>query len=354
MKFYPSDEQEMVQESVRRAAAGLALRRRVMLEAGGGFDMESWGAMMAVGLGGLMLPEEHGGSGLGLVEAALALEAVGEEAVPGAFAGHLVAGIALRACYVVSLRRRWLPQMASGDVSAASILRADGAERPDWPRATAGKVSGQVPIAVAAAGSALIVLETADGEVGLVEVDDGRVELTPVEGSDPTRPMVSVRFADADFVSLGLDRAASDRLLDAALVMIAADALGGAERCLALALDHAKTREQFERPIGAFQAVKHQLADMALAVEPARALLWYAALAWDRGLPDARRAAAQAKAHLADRFVEVARAAVEIHGGIGYTWEHDLHVGFRRSLHDHAYLGAPSLHRERAAVLAGW
>ncbi|MET0373632.1 MAG: acyl-CoA dehydrogenase family protein [Rhizorhabdus sp.] len=143
-------------------------------------------------------------------------------------------------------------------------------------------------------------------------------------------------------------------MFDAALVLVAADALGGAQSCVDLSVAYAKEREQFGQPIGRFQALKHQLAQMALEVEPARALVWYAGYAHDADLPDAARAAAMAKAHLADRFVSVARAAVAAHGGIGYTWEYGLNNGFRRSLFDRAYLGSPSLHRARAADLAGW
>src|SRR6202012_2509545 len=143
-------------------------------------------------------------------------------------------------------------------------------------------------------------------------------------------------------------------IYDAALVLMAADALGGAQYCADLSVGYAKEREQFGQPIGRRQALKHQLATMALEVEPARALMWYAGYAWDAGQPDAPRAVAMAKAHIADRFVSVARAAIAAHGGIGYTWEYGLSGWFRRSLFDRAYLGSPSLHRARAAELAGW
>lgn len=144
------------------------------------------------------------------------------------------------------------------------------------------------------------------------------------------------------------------RIFDAALVLLAADALGGAQYCVDLSVGYAGEREQFGQPIGRFQALKHQLAQMALEVEPSRALVWYAGYAHDAGLPDASRAAAIAKAHLADRFVSVARAAIAAHGGIGYTWEYGLNNWFRRSMFDRAYLGSPAVHRARAADLAGW
>jgi alkylation response protein AidB-like acyl-CoA dehydrogenase len=191
---------------------------------------------------------------------------------------------------------------------------------------------------------------------GLVLVEAGEaVSFEPIKGSDLTRRLWSVRFdsAPASVLAAPGDPAAG-RLVDAALVLLAADALGGAEQCLAMTVDHAKTREQFGVVIGQFQALKHQLANMALEIEPARALVWYAAYALQESLPDAPRAAAHAKAHLADRFTSVARAATQAHGGIGYTWEYDLQIWFRRSVFDRAYLGAPSAHRARVAVMAGW
>ena len=137
-------------------------------------------------------------------------------------------------------------------------------------------------------------------------------------------------------------------------MLVAADALGGAQKVTDMSVAYAKEREQFGQPIGRFQALKHQLAHMALDAEPARALVWYAAYAWDADLPDAPRAAAIAKAHLCDVFVRVARAAVAAHGGIGYTWEYGLNYWFRRAAFDRAWLGSPSEHRARAADLAGW
>ena len=125
-------------------------------------------------------------------------------------------------------------------------------------------------------------------------------------------------------------------------------------RCVEMSVAYAKEREQFGVKIGEFQGLKHQLADMAVAVESTRGLYWYAAHAWD-ALPDqSERLAALAKAQIADTFAQVARDAVEAHGAIGFTWEENLQVWFKRSIFDHTYLGSPAHHRERAARLAGW
>jgi len=200
----------------------------------------------------------------------------------------------------------------------------------------------------------LAIVATDAGDLALVETRDAGVSIQVRAGTDPTRPLARLRFDHAPFRPLNLSAGALPRLLDAGSVLTAADALGGAQRCLQMAVDYAKTRVQFGRPIGSFQAIKHQLANLALEVEPARALVWYAAYAWDTRAADTSRACALAKAHLADRFTSAARAAIEAHGGIGYTWEYDLQIWFRRAVFDQAYLGAPSWHRERAAQLAGW
>jgi len=147
---------------------------------------------------------------------------------------------------------------------------------------------------------------------------------------------------------------ATDRARDAGLVLLAADAYGGARRCLEMTVRYVLTREHFGQPIGAFQGVKHQLADLATELDPALSLWWYAAHAFDRIRDRSERHAAIAKAHLTDLFDRVARVTTELHGGIGFTWEYDLHLWFRRSVFDRAFLGEAGYHRARAAELAGW
>jgi alkylation response protein AidB-like acyl-CoA dehydrogenase len=137
-------------------------------------------------------------------------------------------------------------------------------------------------------------------------------------------------------------------------VLIAADSFGGADHCVAMSVEYAKMREQYGQPIAGFQGLRYQLVAMALATEPSRGLYWYAAHAWD-AIPDkASHAASQAKAHLADTYLQVTRDTVEAHGGIGFTWEHDTHLYMKRAMLNWAWLGSPSRHRLRAADLAGW
>ncbi|MDB5425401.1 MAG: hypothetical protein JWQ29_2817 [Phenylobacterium sp.] len=352
MKFHLSPDQEALQDTVLRTIERVCppARRRELLEAGTDHDPASWTALMDAGLGGLLIPEDFGGTALGLEAAALALEVVGRTATPGPYLGHLLAGWAIAQSDDDALKSDWLPKLATGEAIGAVALDA---WTPDAWRleATAGKLSGEVGL-VPGAAQADVLIVGVQGGLAVVDATQG-VTVAALEGIDPTRQLCKVTFAGAPAAFVA-SNSIGQRLVDAGLVLMAADALGGAEQCLTMSVAYAKQREQFGVVIGRFQALKHQLANMALEVEPARALVWYAAYAWDLSLPDASRVAAHAKAHLCDRFVSVARAAVQAHGGIGYTWDYDLQIWFKRSLFDRAFLGAPSLHRERAAALGGW
>lgn len=353
MRFHLDAEQEMLRDSLRRTIADLDRYRRACLDDTLTEDDRPWTALMDAGIGAILLPTEFGGSALGLLDAALAFECLGEGAIPGPFLGQVLSGLAVSLSDDPDLKQQLLPGLGSGNVIGAIALYVDDGRAGQWPAVVDGRLSGAVPLMAGNAHAAVLIVQMVAGDLVLVNTTDPGVVLTAVPSFDPTRPMISARFDAVPCANLAGERAGA-RVRDAGLVLLAADALGGAQRCLDMAVAYAKTREQFDRPIGAFQAVKHQLGDMALQVEPSRALLWYAAHAWDMRQDDSARMAAQTKAHLADCFVNVARAAIEAHGGIGYTWEFDLHIWFRRSLHDRAYLGSPALHRERAARLAGW
>jgi len=187
-----------------------------------------------------------------------------------------------------------------------------------------------------------------------VEGGAGGVNPTPFDGVDRARRLDNLRLEGAACEVLPGGRAAAPRLRDAALCLLAADAFGTGRRLLDLCVTYARQREQFGVTIGHFQGLKHQLANMAVEIEPARALFWYAAYAFDHIPQEAERSAALAKAHVTDRAMQIGRDAVEAHGGIGFTWECDVQIWFKRAMFDRAYMGLPSVHRERAARLAGW
>ncbi len=309
---------------------------------------------MALGLGGLAIPEVYGGSGLGLLDAALAVEVLGQGAAPGPLAWHLLTGIAVARSANAKARDAYLPDLASGETVATVAFGGDWLPGGWTLGLEDGVVSGAVKFSPSAEAASLYLVGLAGGGLALVEAGEG-VVATAVKSTDRTRRLGSLTFDKAKAVVLFEPGDPEvGHIFDAGLVLVAADALGGAQYCVDLSVDYAKTREQFGQPIGQFQALKHQLANMALEVEPARAMLWYAAYAYDAGLAEAPRVAALTKAHICDRFVGITRAAIAAHGGIGYTWDYGLNDWFRRSIFDRAVLGSPAVHRDRAAALAGW
>jgi alkylation response protein AidB-like acyl-CoA dehydrogenase len=271
---------------------------------------------------------------MGLLDAALACEVAGEAAAAGPLIGQLLTVAAVSRSKHDAAKAH-LAGLEAGTTVAALAL-------------------GDSPYAQCASAAQFFLSGTRDGPLLLVEAGQG-VSIEAVQSTDRSRPISKVSFEGVTAHELF---PAGDPMVgkihDAALTLIAADSLGGAQHCTDISVAYAKEREQFGQPIGQFQGLKHQLAHMALDVEPARAQVWYAAYAHDAALPDAERAAAMAKAHLCDVYVRTTRAAIAAHGGIGYTWEYGLNYWFRRAAFNRAWLGSPSHHRARAADLAEW
>ncbi|WP_084398988.1 acyl-CoA dehydrogenase family protein [Henriciella aquimarina] len=356
MRFHLDSDQTAIQDVVHGAVSSVLTRDKlhVFIDGNDDFEPDSWQAVCELEMAGLMLPEDQGGSGLGLVEAALVIESIGKAGAPGPFIGQLLTAIALSETDNDTARSAWLKRVASGEAVATFAFGGDWLPTGWTVSVEDGKASGEVRFVPSASAAKVFLTGTEGGGLALVEASNA-VSVTPLKSTDRSRPASTVSFEEATAHELfppGDDGV--QRIFDAALVLLAADALGGAQYCLDLSVEYAKERKQFGQPIGRFQALKHQLSTMALNVEPARALVWYAAHAWDMKQEDAPRSAALAKAHLCDRFVEVARDAIAAHGGIGYTWEYGLNIWFRRSVFDRVVLGSPAVHRARAADLAGW
>jgi alkylation response protein AidB-like acyl-CoA dehydrogenase len=366
--FGLSEEQELLQETVRSFVAGECppARRRALFESGSGHDPALWKGLAEIGLTGLVVSEVYGGAGLELLELALACEVLGEGALPAPFAFHSLACLAIAHGGNEAQRARWLPALASGEaIGTLALAEAGDAWEPSLASggravAEAGRLRGatrHVPNADIADVWVVGCAGGAGGALALVERGAPGVSIAPAACIDRTRPLFDVRFdaAPCDVLADGANGGPlAERVRDAGLSLLAADAFGAAWRLIHATVDHARARRQFGRPIAEFQAVKHQLADMATAIEPTRGLFWYAAHAFDHLPEDAAHAAAIAKAHITDRAVEVARAAVELHGGIGFTWECDVQIWLKRAMFDRAFLGTPEHHRARSAALAGW
>lgn len=359
MEFALSDEQELLQETVRGFVVKECPpnRLRALFDAGEGHDPLLWKGLADMGLAGLVVPESFGGAGLGVLELALVAEILGSAALPSPFLGHALATIALVHGGSDAQRERWLPRLASGEtIGTVALGEARGVwDVSGWQLPLAGdRVVGDKCFVPHASVADVIVVGGRDGELALVEADAQGLAFERLDVLDRTQPLFDLRFEGVAAERLPGGSAAACRMRDAGLVCLAADAFGGAWHLLDLTRAYVQERRQFALPLAQFQSVKHQLANLATDLEPTRSLWWFAAHAQDHVRDQAERAAAIAKAHVTERAVEVARGAVELHGGIGFTWECDVQFWFKRALFSRSFLGAPHHHRERSAALAGW
>jgi len=362
MDFGLSQEQSLLEESLRRYLRDECpvTRIRDLVAETPGRDGGVWADLCALGVGGLLIAEEHGGSGLALLDAAVAAESLAWGVAPGPFLGSAVmAPLALAAAGSAEQRVRLLPRLAEGSLRIGVAATEMVCRRDD---------AGVVERGGALSGMALMVLDGVDADQLLVPLDDGAslllvaadapgVKRTTLRTIDRTRGFAEVAFDGAVGEWVGERGAAGDacrRMLDAGRVILAADILGASERAIEMAVDYAKQRQQFGRVIGSFQAVKHMCAEMVAELEPARSLVWYAAHAFDAVPDEASLMAAHAKAHLSEIGPSIVRTATEVHGGIGFTDELNLHYWFKRVGVDRQLLGSPDALRESAARMQGW
>lgn len=344
MQFSFTEEQAMIAETVRSFFAEQATseRTRAAMETAHGHDVELWrAASQELGLIGLALPEAQGGSGLGQVETAIVAEAAGYQvaALP-----LLATGLAARAILAggsEAQRDNWLPALASGETIGSFATGG---------RIANGRLGGTIAHVPHGAVADLFVI-AAEGGVALLPREAARVE--PCTTMDQTRPYARIEVDAAEVELLTDSAAAVDAAMQAGWIALAADALGGAQACLDRTVSYAKERVQFGRLIGSFQAVKHRLADMMVEIEQVRSAVYWAACAADEGAADALLAAHSAKALAADTYRFCAGNMIQLHGGIGFTWEHDAHLFFKRAQSDATLLGTPDWHRERIAALVG-
>ena len=341
MDFEFSEDQELLRATVRRfltERAPIAYVRDMLDDERGTTD-DVWSGLSALGVTGLLVPEVHGGAGMGMVDMAVALEELGRAVHPGPFASTAVGAASLIALAGTEEdRAELLPSLASGDTIATVVLFEPAHIRAvvangGW---TLAGERAHVPDA-AAADSIVVTGTTIDGELGafVVERDARGLAIEPTPTVDGTRKFATIKLTDAPARRLGTGDATGavaetvDRLGVAAVV----DGVGAASRSLEIAVEYAKERRQFNRPIGSFQAVQHLCADMLRAVELARAGAYYACWAADAADPTERhRAATIAQAFAADELYTVGASLIQVHGGIGFTWEHDAHLYYKRLL----------------------
>ncbi|NRA00367.1 MAG: acyl-CoA/acyl-ACP dehydrogenase [Myxococcales bacterium] len=358
MNFDLSEEQELLQETVKQLLANElpATHLREIFEGDTGHDPALWKGLVEMGIAGLIVPEEYGGADLELLDLAVCAEALGWGGAPGPFFGHSVACIALELAGSEAQKKSWLPRLATGDaVGTFAFGEAGGLWNPsEWTLVGGDTLTG-VKLNVPTASLAdLLVVGVAGGGLVLVERSASGISVEDMQGVDRSRRIDSVTFENTPCEAMPGDLAAANRVRDAALILLAADAFAAASKLVDMCVEYAKTREQFGVTIGHFQGLKHQLANMAIDIEPSRALYWYAAHAFDHIPEESERSAALAKSHISDRAMEIGRDSVEAHGGIGFTWECDVQLWFKRAMFDRAFLGTPSLHRDRIAQMSDW
>jgi alkylation response protein AidB-like acyl-CoA dehydrogenase len=357
MNFALSEQQEILQSTVAAALANGFTPQRLHALIDGRADEGAQAEFAGLELWGLPIAPEHGGAGLEMIDAALVAECVGYAAAVVPIVNHWLAALALSCATDKKLKSQWLPQLAAGKITGTvALAEGEGRWLPDeWTlRGENGVLNGEKWFVGDVAPNALIVVGLTGGELGLVLPDASGVETIALDGIDRTRSMARLRFAATPFIPLGCAADAAVRLVDAALILTAADAFGGARRLLEMTTAYLTQREQFGTRLVQFQAIKHQLANIALEVEPCRALYWYAAHAFDHRRDESAASAALAKAHICDRFLQASRDCIELHGGIGFTWEYDAHIWLKRAMFDAAAYGSAKRHRERYATLVGW
>jgi alkylation response protein AidB-like acyl-CoA dehydrogenase len=329
-----------------------------------GYDEALWRRMASeLGWQGLAIPERYGGAGCGWAEMSIVMEEMGRALLCAPFLSSVVlAATALTESGDEDAQARYLPDIASGDlVATVAISGQDGApEGADLTAARDGDewtLRGEAPFVLDGhvAGLVLVPART-NGAVSIFAVDAGAdgVRRTPLDTMDQTRRLASLSFEDTPARLVGTSGNGShvlSRVLDRAAVALAAEQVGGASRCLDMAVQYAKTRVQFDRPIGSFQAVKHKCADMLVAVESARSALFLAIRHTMTDAADLPVSASIAKTLCSEAYLGVATENIHVHGGIGFTWEHPAHLYFRRAKSGEMLLGTPTYHRRRFARL---
>jgi alkylation response protein AidB-like acyl-CoA dehydrogenase len=370
-----SDEQEELRRSVRRFLADKSPESEVrrLMETEGGFDPAVWGQMAEqLGLQSLAIPEEYGGSGFSFVELVVVMEEMGRALQCAPFFSSVVlAAHALLASGDEEAKKQWLPRIASGELRATLALTEDAGR---WDEQGVTAIARRDPGTEGGYlldGHKSFVFDghTADLILVVARVEDAAgVSLLAVDGDAPglaRRAMATMdqtrKQARLDFSSVPARRIGAEgdawpfvaRALDLAAIALAAEQVGGAQRVLEMSVEYAKVRVQFGRPIGSFQAIKHKCADMLLAVESAKSAAYYAAWTAAEDNEELPVMASLAKAYCSEAYFQAAADNIQIHGGIGFTWDHPAHLYFKRAKSSELILGDPAYHRELLAQRIG-
>ena len=375
MNFGFNDEQELLRSTARKffenECASETVRR--LMDTPEGMTPELWGKLAEQGWLGLIFPETYDGMGLGFVDLTVLMEEMGRAVVPGPyFSTVLLGGLAILEAGSEVQKKEWLPRIASGQkrvtlawLEPSAMLGVAGVTleaKSGGGKYTLAGTKLFVPDAHTA-DAIVVVARTGAGNAEdgvslfLVPRDARGVEVKLLPTMDQTRKLCEVTLSG---VSLGADALMGEagkgwtplaRVLDRACVALCAEMCGGAQKVLDMTVEYAKIRQAFGKPIGSYQGVKHKAADMLVEVENSKSITYYAAWAMDDGTSEGPLAVSMAKAYVSDAYRRVAAAGIQLHGGIGFTWEHDLHLYFKRAKGSEFTFGDATYHRERVAQL---
>ncbi len=376
MNFGFSDEQELLRATARKffehECPSTVVRR--LMDTPEGMEPGLWGKLAEQGWLGLIVPEGHGGLGLGLVDLVVLMEEMGRAVAPGPyFSAVLLGGGILMDAGSEAQQKEWLPRVATGEARVAlafmepsATLGAAGIALQATPKGNGHVLAGtKLFVHDAHTADAVVVAARtaaagpAEHGISLFLVPKGArgLEVTLLPTMDQTRKLCEATLRDvavgAEAVLGAVDKgfAPLTKTLERATVALCAEMCGGAQKVLDMTVEYAKIRQAFGRPIGAYQGVKHRAADMLVDVENSKSITYYAAWAMDEGVDEAPLAVSMAKAHVSDAYRRVAAAGIQLHGGIGFTWEHDLHLYFKRAKGSEFTFGDATYHRERVAQL---
>ncbi len=366
MNFAFTEEQEQLREFVRAfmedKSDESAVREQMGTEQG--YDQAVWSQMAdQMGLQSLIIPEEFGGQGFTFVELGVVLEEMGRALLCAPFFSGMLASLALLHSGDDDAKKAHLPGIASGEtIAALAFTEENGKWDQSGIEATAdssGKITGTKSFVIDGhVAGLLIVAAKSEAGVSLYSVDaaDPGVTATALVTMDQTRKQAKVELNGAQGTLVGTDGKGWDVLgtvLDLAAVALAAEQVGGAQYVLEMAVQYAKDRVQFGRPIGSFQAIKHKCADMLLEVESAKSAAYYGLWCAAEMNDELASTASLAKAYCSDAYFHAAAENIQIHGGIGFTWEHPAHLYFKRAKSSELMFGDPAYHRELLAQRIG-
>ncbi|WP_313801466.1 acyl-CoA dehydrogenase family protein [Sphingobium sp.] len=350
MDFAFSDDQRAIQEAARNflSDAANAAAVRAAVEGATGFDEALWVGLQEMGFTGLMVPEAYGGLGLGAVEMALVLEEMGRVLAPVPFFETAVLAVqAVLAAGNEGQLTTLLPRLASG-------TRACFAGTAGRPTLSGGRLTGTADFVTFGHVAELIVVATADDSLVVLDAGTPGLSVEALPSLDRTRRFATLRFdcavtPDMILGEAGGAKAAIERTLSIGAGLLAAEQTGGMQYSLDATVDYAGQRVQFGRLIGSFQAYKHMLADMMMLVEASRSAAYYAAAAIDENGGELAEACHVARCYVSDAYRSVSGDAIQLHGGIGFTWEHHAHLYFKRARATASWLGTADQHREALA-----